>query len=108
MTDSTDKDPKKVHLIKQAKQASQEQPIEPVAAPQPDQGTEKKKVVVVVKKKVVDCKKGPKQKSYLLQVAPKAALRKKRIKNPQLQLPHRSKRMQNWKLPDQPQNPRLT
>ncbi|WP_158905646.1 translation initiation factor IF-2 [Rectinema subterraneum] len=57
MTDSTDKDPKKVHLIKQAKQASQEQPIEPVAAPQPDQGTEKKKVVVVVKKKVVTAKK---------------------------------------------------
>lgn len=58
MTDSTDKDPKKVHLIKQAKQASQEQPVEPVAVPQPDhQGTEKKKVVVVVKKKVVTAKK---------------------------------------------------
>ena len=58
MTDSTDKDPKKVHLIKQAKQASQEQSSEPAAALQPDQeGTEKKKVVVVVKKKLVAAKK---------------------------------------------------
>ena len=57
MSDSTDKDPKKVHLIKQTKPVSQEQPVEPAAAPQSDQGIEKKKVVVVVKKKVVTAKK---------------------------------------------------
>ncbi len=57
MTESSEKDPKKVHLIKQPKQVVSEQPSEQKAVSQPDQGSEKKKVVVVVKKKVVTAKK---------------------------------------------------
>ena len=57
MTESSDKDSKKVHLIKQAKQTTPEQPQEQTAQSSPDQGGEKKKVVVVVKKKIVTTKK---------------------------------------------------
>jgi len=51
MTESNDKDLKKVHLIKQPRQDSPEQPQEMSAQNPLDQGAEKKKVVVVVKKK---------------------------------------------------------
>jgi len=57
MTESSDKDSKKVHLIKQPKQATPDQPQEQVAQSSPDQNAEKKKVVVVVKKKLVTAKK---------------------------------------------------
>ncbi len=55
MTDNTDDAQKKVHLIKQAKPASAETPVQPSVKPEkPDEesGVEKRKVVVV-KKKVV-------------------------------------------------------
>jgi translation initiation factor IF-2 len=57
MTESSDKDPKKVHLIKQTRQMTPEQPQEQEAQATFDQGGEKKKVVVVVKKKIVTTKK---------------------------------------------------
>jgi len=50
MTESSDKDSKKVHLIKQTK-PTPEQPQEQAAQVSPDHGGEKKKVVVIVKKK---------------------------------------------------------
>jgi len=56
MTESSDKDSKKVHLIKQTK-PTPEQPKEQATQVSPDQGGEKKKVVVIVKKKVVTAKK---------------------------------------------------
>jgi len=56
MTESSDKDSKKVHLIKQTK-PTPEQPQEQAAQVSPDHGGEKKKVVVIVKKKVVTAKK---------------------------------------------------
>ncbi len=43
MTESSDKDSKKGHLIKQAKQTTPEQPQEQTAQSSPDQGGEKKK-----------------------------------------------------------------
>jgi len=55
MTESSDKDSKKVHLIKQTK-PTPEQPQEQAAQVSPDHGGEKKKVVVIVKKKVVTAK----------------------------------------------------
>ncbi|HPG96786.1 MAG TPA: translation initiation factor IF-2, partial [Rectinema sp.] len=57
MTESNDKDLKKVHLIKQPRQETPEQPQELPAQNPLDQGAEKKKVVVVVKKKIVTTKK---------------------------------------------------
>jgi hypothetical protein len=59
MIESSDKDSKKVHLIKQSKQTTPEIAQEQIASPQPasEQSAEKKKVVVVVKKKVVTTKK---------------------------------------------------
>ncbi|MEN6382064.1 MAG: translation initiation factor IF-2 [Rectinema sp.] len=57
MTESNDKDLKKVHLIKQPRQDSPEQPQEMSAQNPLDQGAEKKKVVVVVKKKTITTKK---------------------------------------------------
>lgn len=60
MTESSEKDSKKVHLIKQTRQVVSEQPQEQPTPPPPslpDQGSEKKKVIVVVKKKVVTTKK---------------------------------------------------
>ncbi len=57
MTESSDKDSKKVHLIKQPKQVSPDQPLEQVGKSFPDLSAEKKKVVVVVKKKLVTAKK---------------------------------------------------
>lgn len=56
MTESSDKDSKKVHLIKQTR-PTPEQPQEQTAQASPDQSGEKKKVVVIVKKKIVTAKK---------------------------------------------------
>ncbi len=56
MTESSDKDSKKVHLIKQTRPTS-EQTQEQATQVSSDQSGEKKKVVVVVKKKIVTAKK---------------------------------------------------